>query len=102
MTNSTVAALSGSRKAGNHSSFSFGVLSSAAPHCRPRSRKEVKHVQTFFGKLFVALNSPREEGQTMAEYGVILAVITVAVLFALTALSTNIEAAVSRVAAAIK
>jgi Flp pilus assembly pilin Flp len=32
----------------------------------------------------------REEGQTMAEYGVILAVITVAIITALVALSTGI------------
>jgi pilus assembly protein Flp/PilA len=60
-------------------------------------------VQTLLGKLFIALNSPRdEEGQTMAEYGVVLAVITVAVLGALTILSGNIETAVTRVANAIK
>jgi Flp pilus assembly pilin Flp len=56
----------------------------------------VKQVQ----KLFAALQS-REEGQTMAEYGVVLAVITVAVITALTLLSDNIEAAVTRVAGAI-
>jgi Flp pilus assembly pilin Flp len=33
----------------------------------------------------------REEGQTMAEYGVILAVITVAVILALVALSSGIR-----------
>ena len=43
----------------------------------------------------------REEGQTMAEYGVILAVITVAVLGALALLSGNITAAINRVAVAI-
>lgn len=55
-------------------------------------------------KLIAAIHSRtlREEGQTMAEYGVVLAVITVAVIGALTLLSGNIEAAVSRVADAIK
>ena len=48
-------------------------------------------------KLFAALQS-REEGQTMAEYGVVLAVITIAVFGALTLLSGNIEGAVTRVA----
>ena len=48
-------------------------------------------------KLFAALQS-REEGQTMAEYGVVLAVITIAVFGALTLLSGNIEGAISRVA----
>ena len=33
----------------------------------------------------------REEGQTMAEYGVILAVITVAIILALVALSSGIR-----------
>ena len=40
----------------------------------------------------------REDGQTMAEYGVVLAVITIAVFGALTLLSGNIEDAISRVA----
>lgn len=82
----------GSRKAGTFSFFS-GVPSSAAPPCRPRSRREVKQVQ----KLFASLQS-REEGQTMAEYGVVLAVITIAVFGALTLLSGNIEGAITRVA----
>jgi len=34
-----------------------------------------------------------EEGQTMAEYGVVLAVITLGIVVALTALSTGIRAA---------
>jgi Flp pilus assembly pilin Flp len=39
-----------------------------------------------------------EEGQTMAEYGVVLAVITVLIIGALTLLSDGIRAAVLRVA----
>lgn len=39
----------------------------------------------------------REEGQTMAEYGVTLAVITVALLAVFTALSGGIQGAVNRV-----
>ena len=85
--------LSGSRKAGTNSFSSVDALSSAAPPCRPRTRREVKQVQ----KLFAALQS-RAEGQTMAEYGVVLAVITIAVFGALTLLSGNIEGAISRVA----
>ena len=85
--------LSGSRKAGRFSSFSVGVSSLAAPLRRPRTRKEVKQVQ----KLFASLQS-REEGQTMAEYGVVLAVITIAVFGALTLLSGNIVNAITRVA----
>jgi Flp pilus assembly pilin Flp len=40
----------------------------------------------------------REEGQTMAEYGVVLAVITLVVILALGLLSTNIKNAISKVA----
>jgi Flp pilus assembly pilin Flp len=40
----------------------------------------------------------QEEGQTMAEYGVVLAVITAAALGALTLLSTNVGGALTRVA----
>ena len=43
----------------------------------------------------------REEGQTMAEYGVVLAVITLLVVGAFTLLSTQIDAAVRAVAAII-
>ena len=47
---------------------------------------------TFYGYLteLIATIRWREEGQTMAEYGVILAVITVAIIAALVALSTGI------------
>ena len=44
----------------------------------------------------------RQEGQTMAEYGVILAVITAAILVALVFLSGQISAVISRVGSAIK
>ena len=47
-------------------------------------------------KLFDAFK--REEGQTMAEYGVVLAVITIAVFGALALLSGNIVNAITRVA----
>jgi Flp pilus assembly pilin Flp len=47
---------------------------------------------TFYGYLteLIATIRRREEGQTMAEYGVILAVITVAIIVALLALSGGI------------
>jgi Flp pilus assembly pilin Flp len=44
---------------------------------------------TYLTELIAAIRR-REEGQTMAEYGVILAVITVAIIAALVALSTGI------------
>jgi Flp pilus assembly pilin Flp len=46
-------------------------------------------------KFFTALR--REEGQTMAEYGVVLAVIAVGVVLALTALSEAIQGAINEV-----
>ncbi len=49
-------------------------------------------------KSFVEL-SKREDGQTMAEYGVVLAVITLAIVVALAALSGAISAAIDAVTA---
>jgi Flp pilus assembly pilin Flp len=40
----------------------------------------------------------REEGQTMAEYGVVLAVMVLAVIAAITLLSTRVSSAISSVA----
>ncbi len=40
----------------------------------------------------------QEEGQTMAEYGVVLAVITLAVVAAISLLSDNVRAAIEQVA----
>jgi Flp pilus assembly pilin Flp len=40
----------------------------------------------------------REEGQTMAEYGVVLAVISLAVIGAITLLSDNVRSAIESVA----
>jgi Flp pilus assembly pilin Flp len=42
-------------------------------------------------------NFRREEGQTMAEYGVVLAVITLVLVTAFTTLSTEIGAAINAV-----
>jgi Flp pilus assembly pilin Flp len=57
-------------------------------------------------KLFVAIQSKlaevrSEEGQTMAEYGVVLAVITVLIIGALTALSDGIRGALLDVVAVL-
>jgi Flp pilus assembly pilin Flp len=46
---------------------------------------------------FVRMNWKKEEGQTMAEYGVVLALITVLVVGTLTALSTGIRGALQGV-----
>ena len=47
---------------------------------------------------FVQVAAKREEGQTMAEYGVVLAVITLAVIGANTLLSDNVRTALENVA----
>jgi Flp pilus assembly pilin Flp len=47
---------------------------------------------------FVQVATKREEGQTMAEYGVVLAVITLAVIGAITLLSDNVRSALEQVA----
>jgi Flp pilus assembly pilin Flp len=60
------------------------------------SRKEVNQLAKLFDYL-ERLNN-REDGQTMAEYGVVLAVITIAVFGALALLSGNIVTAINRVA----
>ena len=46
---------------------------------------------------YARANWKKEEGQTMAEYGVVLAVITVGIVIALTALSDGIQGALSAV-----
>ena len=54
----------------------------------------------FFAFVQVAADSlrRREEGQTMAEYGVVLAVITLAVIAAITLLAGNVSNALNSVA----
>lgn len=47
---------------------------------------------------FVQVAAKREEGQTMAEYGVVLAVITLAVIGAITLLADNVRGALENVA----
>jgi Flp pilus assembly pilin Flp len=46
---------------------------------------------------FVRMNWKKEEGQTMAEYGVVLALITVLIVGTLTALSGGINGALNSV-----
>jgi Flp pilus assembly pilin Flp len=74
-----------------HHGSNLQLISSFLPS--PSRRREVKQVLRFFNSLHT-----REEGQTMAEYGVVLAVITIAVFGALALLSGNIVAALERVA----
>jgi Flp pilus assembly pilin Flp len=48
-------------------------------------------------KELLSLLRRREEGQTMAEYGIVLAVVTIAAVGVFTALSGGIQSAVSKV-----
>jgi Flp pilus assembly pilin Flp len=60
--------------------------------------QEVSRVTRIYNFLF---SLRREEGQTMAEYGVVLAVITLILVASFTALSTEIDAAIDKVAAVL-
>ena len=51
-----------------------------------------------FTQAYAADLRTREEGQTMAEYGVVLAVITLAVVAAISLLSDNVRSAIENVA----
>jgi Flp pilus assembly pilin Flp len=53
-------------------------------------------LRTYYNLLRAAAH--REEGQTMAEYGVVLAVITLGVILALGTLATNITGKIGKVA----
>lgn len=65
---------------------------------RTREMKEVNRNMTFINEIFARLQT-REEGQTMAEYGVVLAVICIAVLVSIQALSGGISGAIDAVTA---
>ena len=64
------------------------------------ARLERKEPTVTLTYLFASLRArvAREEGQTMAEYGVVLAVIALAVIVAFTALSGGISHAINNVA----
>jgi Flp pilus assembly pilin Flp len=60
-------------------------------------REEVKKMTFSEWMEFARANWRREEGQTMAEYGVVLAVITIGAVAVFTALSGGISGAINRV-----
>jgi pilus assembly protein Flp/PilA len=68
----------------------------------PRLRREVNMLKLFAFTQTLAADAVsalrREEGQTMAEYGVVLAVITLAVIAAITLLAGNVTNAINSVA----
>ena len=65
-----------------------------------RRALQAKGGETTVAKFFTFIDAllKREEGQTMAEYGVVLAVITLAVIAAITLLSENVRDAILNVA----
>jgi Flp pilus assembly pilin Flp len=63
--------------------------SSARVRVRDDRGREVNHLTSFFTTLDTLRK--REEGQTMAEYGVVLAVITIGVVVALGALALAVS-----------
>jgi Flp pilus assembly pilin Flp len=67
---------------------------------RVETRREVTYMLKLFAFIQTSADSlrRREEGQTMAEYGVVLAVITLAVIGAITLLSDNVRSAIESVA----
>ena len=68
--------------------------------CGLEPRREVNQMLKLSAFMQVAADSlrEREEGQTMAEYGVVLAVIVLAVIGAITLLSDNVRSAIESVA----
>jgi len=78
----------------------FALKKFARSRVRIDERREVNQMLKLFTFVQTAADSlrRREEGQTMAEYGVVLAVITLAVIGAITLLSDNVRAAIENVA----
>ena len=68
--------------------------------CGLELTREVNQMLKLSAFMQVAADSlrEREEGQTMAEYGVVLAVITLAVIAAITLLAGNVSNALNAVA----
>jgi Flp pilus assembly pilin Flp len=67
---------------------------------RARRTRKGRHVKVILARLHVLL-IPREEGQTMAEYAVVLGVITVALLAAFTVLGGAISSQITTIAGRI-
>jgi len=83
-----------------HRPAAFSLQEFARNRVRIDQRREVKQMLKLFTFVQTAAYSlrNREEGQTMAEYGVVLAVITLAVIGAITLLSDNVRSAIENVA----
>ena len=79
---------------------SFSIRSTPGWRASTGLGKEVNNYMLISEWLdYVRLNWRKEEGQTMAEYGVVLAVITVAALLAFQTLGGGISKAIDKVTA---
>ena len=77
----------------------FNLVTGASGRRALNSGEEVNAVltiQNFAQQLFARVK--RDEGQTMAEYAVVLAVVTLLVIGAITLLSTNIGNEITKIA----
>lgn len=76
------------------------VTTACSVHARVGSENEENRMLKLYAFSQALANSlcKREEGQTMAEYGVVLAVITLAVIAAITLLAGNVSNALNAVA----
>ena len=77
----------------------FSLVTGASGRRALNSGEEVNAVltiQNFAQQLFARVK--RDEGQTMAEYAVVLAVVTLLVIGAITLLSTNIGNEITKIA----
>jgi Flp pilus assembly pilin Flp len=84
------------------SSTSSSTASALARAARPNMSKGGESTVTFTDLLtYFRARFGAEEGQTMAEYGVVLAVISVLVITALLALSGGISGAIGKVTAVL-
>jgi Flp pilus assembly pilin Flp len=81
------------------SRFDIRTIEVFAPR---RRRREVQHMDIRDWIDFLRMELKREEGQTMAEYGVVLAVITLGVIAAITALALAITNKLGAVSALLK
>lgn len=76
------------------------LTNACSVHARVGSENEVNRMLKLYAFSQALANSlrKREQGQTMAEYGVVLAVITLAVIAAITLLAGNVSNALNAVA----
>ena len=78
------------------------ILHAVRRWARSERRREVKHDMFLNWIAFVQTRIQREEGQTMAEYGVVLGVITLLCIAAFVTLGGEITGVINRVVTRLK